>query len=164
MPCDNTSIQHWPTQPPWTNNHLLLVFFFFYWGSQPYMSWSNHCILYVYEHRKWQIIVVSDSPTLYFVCVLVAMSSLSSPLSAVVSWTSGFSRKGRSVGRVVVMMRASSNHHDSINNTSTTPLHIAGSSSSKNRVKVFLNLESSFWFSSCWDCSCVFICGLVDLK
>ncbi|XP_019193248.1 PREDICTED: uncharacterized protein LOC109187501 isoform X2 [Ipomoea nil] len=70
---------------------------------------------------------------------LAAMSSLlPSPVSSIFSST-GFIRKGRSVGRALVMMRAS-NHHDSIN-SSTSPLHTAGSPSSKNRIKVYENLS-----------------------
>nr|GMC78045.1 uncharacterized protein LOC109187501 isoform X1 [Ipomoea batatas] len=63
------------------------------------------------------------------------MSSLPSPVSSVFSSTSGFIRKGKRVGRALVMMRASNNHHDS------TPLHTAGSPSSKNRIKVYENLS-----------------------
>nr|GMC75935.1 uncharacterized protein LOC109187501 isoform X1 [Ipomoea batatas] len=66
------------------------------------------------------------------------MSSLPSPVSSVFSSTSGFIRKGKSVGRALVMMRAS-NHHDSVN--SSTPLHTTGSPSSKNRIKVYENLS-----------------------
>nr|GMC71030.1 uncharacterized protein LOC109187501 isoform X1 [Ipomoea batatas] len=66
------------------------------------------------------------------------MSSLPSPVSSVFLSTSGFIRKGKSVGRALVMMRAS-NHHDSVN--SSTPLHTTGSPSSKNRIKVYENLS-----------------------
>nr|GLL23279.1 uncharacterized protein LOC109187501 isoform X1 [Ipomoea trifida] len=66
------------------------------------------------------------------------MSSLPSPISSVFSSTSGFIRKGKGVGRALVMMRTS-NHHDSVN--SSTPLHTAGSASSKNRIKVYENLS-----------------------